>query len=143
MSVIVRDVGGWRGPADDRVVLRADERRVRRKRLVAQGGTEVMLDFEHARTLHSGEALETDGRLVEIVGAEEPLLALTVAGRLTLAELAWHLGNRHLAAQIETDRILVARDPVIRRMVEGLGAEVEEIEEAFDPVHGAYHDHER
>ena len=39
-----------------------------------------------------------------------------------LAELAWHIGNRHLAAAIEAERILILRDHVIRAMLEGLGA---------------------
>ena len=58
-----------------------------------------------------------------------------------LAALAWHLGNRHTPAQIERDRILVARDLVLARMLEGLGATLREVEEPFEPVRGAYHSH--
>ena len=58
-----------------------------------------------------------------------------------LTELAWHIGNRHLAASIEGERILILRDHVIRAMLEGLGAEVSEIEEGFQPARGAYHSH--
>ncbi len=55
-----------------------------------------------------------------------------------LAELAWHIGNRHLAAAIEADRILILRDHVIKAMLEGLGATVTDIVEPFTPVRGAY-----
>ena len=55
--------------------------------------------------------------------------------------------TRELAAQIEEDHLLLRRDPVIRAMLEGLGASVSEIEAPFDPEGGAYggvhppHDH--
>ena len=58
-----------------------------------------------------------------------------------LIELAWHLGNRHLAAQIELERILIQRDHVIRDMLISLGATVTEVIEPFQPVRGAYHSH--
>lgn len=58
-----------------------------------------------------------------------------------MRHLAWHLGNRHLAAQIDEDRIFIRRDHVIRAMLEGLGATVEEVKAPFQPVHGAYHAH--
>ena len=44
-----------------------------------------------------------------------------------------------LPAQIEAKRILIIRDPVIRQMLEGLGAEVSEVLEPFQPIRGAYH----
>jgi urease accessory protein len=58
--------------------------------------------------------------------------------RLHLAELCWHIGNRHLAAQIEEDRILILRDHVIKAMLEGLGARVTDVVEPFMPLRGAY-----
>ena len=123
--------------ADDRIVLRADQRRVRRKRLVSEGGTGVVVAFEHTRTLRPGEAIEADGWVFEIVGAQEDLLALTSP---KLVELAWHIGNRHLAAQILDEEIVIVADPVIERMVRGLGAEVRAFRGVFDPAHGAYHE---
>ena len=65
-----------------------------------------------------------------------------------LMQLAWHIGNRHAKAQIDTewagigDRILILRDHVLRDMLIGLGAKVTEISEPFSPLEGAYsHDH--
>jgi urease accessory protein len=55
--------------------------------------------------------------------------------------LAWHIGNRHLAAAIFTDRILIRLDHVIAHMLEHQGARVSEVEAVFDPEGGAYDDH--
>ena len=60
---------------------------------------------------------------------------------LHLAELAWHIGNRHLAAAIEAKRILILRDHVIKAMLEGLGATVTDTVEPFIPMTGAYSGH--
>jgi urease accessory protein len=85
--------------------------------------------------------LEGDAGYVEIVAADEPLLEIKARDRLHQIELGWHLGNRHLAAQIEDDRILIERDHVIKAMLEGLGATVTEVTEPFSPLRGAYHSH--
>jgi urease accessory protein len=65
---------------------------------------------------------------------------LEVRGRdpVHLAGLAWHIGNRHLAAAIEAGRILILRDHVISAMLEGLGAVVRDVVEPFNPLGGAY-----
>ena len=55
--------------------------------------------------------------------------------------LAWHIGNRHTAAQLERTRILIKRDHVLKTMLEGLGATVGNVTEPFFAEHGAYHSH--
>ncbi len=79
------------------------------------------------------------GRAVAIVAAEEELYEVLPGSACPLRHLAWHLGNRHLPAQIDEDRILIQRDHVIRAMLEGLGASVRAVVARFQPVHGAYH----
>jgi urease accessory protein len=121
------------------LVLTSDQRRLRRKVLDLKG-EQVMVDFPEAVTLeHFGGLLLEDGRIIEIVAAPEPLLEITPRGGEHLAQLAWHIGNRHMAAQIEKKRILVPRDHVAKAMLAGLGAEVREVTEPFIPMQGAYH----
>ena len=130
------------GPAFDRVVLEHDERRLRRKLLRLVGGSEVMVDFPQTITLEHLSMLQLeDGRLVEIVAAEELLYAITARDTAHLVRLAWHIGNRHTSAQLEDSRILIKRDHVLRTMLEGLGATVTGVTEPFYAEHGAYHSH--
>lgn len=126
----------------DLVTLAHDERRLRRKLLTLVHGDEVLVDFPHPVTLedHGALVLE-DGRLVEVIAAEEKLYEVSARDRQHLIRLAWHLGNRHLPAQLEEHRILIKRDHVIRDMLLGLGAKVRDISEPFFPEHGAYHSH--
>jgi urease accessory protein len=127
----------------DVVVLTHDQRHLRRKLLHMAHDDVVMLDLKEPVVLEHGDllVLEGDAGYVEIVAAEEPLLEVKARDRVHQIELAWHLGNRHLAAQIEDSRILIERDHVSSAMLEGLGATVSEVTEPFSPLHGAYHAH--
>jgi urease accessory protein len=129
--------------AFDRAVLDAGARHLRRKLLVCDGGTEVLIDFAKPQQLEDGDVLVIeDGRLVEIVAAEEALMEIRGRDARHLLKLAWHIGNRHLEAQIEASRILIRRDPVIGHMLEHQGATVREVKELFSPEPGAYHSHD-
>lgn len=126
----------------DLLVLDHDERRVRRKLLVLVHGDEIMVDFPQTVTLQHGDRLVlADGRNVEVIAGEEKLYEVRGRDAEHLAKLAWHLGNRHLSAQIEPDRLLIRRDPVMRTMLLGLGAQLSEVSEPFQPEYGAYHSH--
>jgi len=137
-----RPAGEVSDPPVDTVTLPSHLRHLRRKVLHLSNGEMVMLDLKEAVLFQHGDRLVLDnGDTVEIHAAPEKLFAIKGLGTLHLIELAWHLGNRHLSAQIEETRILVPRDHVIRGMLEGLGATVEEVEEPFQPARGAYHAH--
>jgi urease accessory protein len=134
--------GAWSGPAWDIVVLAHDERHLRRKVLRLEHGDEVLVDLESAVSLDHGDALVLDnGKLVEVIAAEEDLLEVLPQNAIHLSELCWHIGNRHLAAQIEEHRVLVLKDHVIKAMLEGLGAHVHVVSEPFHPQRGAYSGH--
>ncbi|MBP1848684.1 urease accessory protein UreE [Rhizobium halophytocola] len=129
-------------PRAGEVVLAHDERHLRRKLLHLTDGSMVMLDLKSSVMLADGDLLEVDDEtLVTVIAAPERLIEIRVSGPRELAELAWHIGNRHLPAQIEESRILILYDHVILDMLKGLGAEVREIEERFQPMRGAYHGH--
>lgn len=127
----------------DIVVLTHEERHLRRRIITLQHGDDVLVDLAKPAVLRHGDRLVLeDGRHIEIIAAEEGLMAVRAGPRTSLAELAWHIGNRHLPAQIESARILLERDHVIRDMLRCLGASVENVSEPFEPVRGAYARHE-
>jgi urease accessory protein len=126
----------------DLVVLEHDERRLRRKLLRLVHGDEVLVDFPQTITLDNRDVLQlNDGRLVEVIAAEELLYEIRAKDGEHLLRLAWHIGNRHTPAQLEADRILIKRDHVLKIMLEGLGATIANVSEPFFAEHGAYHSH--
>ena len=123
----------------DIAVLAQDERHLRRRVITLAHGDRVLVDFPEPITLEDRDVLVLeDGRHAEIIAAEEQLLEIRGRDPVHLASLAWHIGNRHLAAAIEAERILILRDHVIKSMLEGLGAAVAEVVEPFNPLGGAY-----
>lgn len=139
-AIEVLPPGKW--PADmavDRLVLNYDERHRRRLRYIAVGGTTFLLDLPRAAVLRAGDGLRLeDGRIVSVEASPEQLVEVTAPDSAALVRLAWHIGNRHLPAQLETQRILIREDAVIENMLRGLGATVKHVMEPFTPEAGAY-----
>ena len=141
ISVVAADEAGPAVPFDV-AVLPHDERHLRRRAIELAHGDKVLVDLPEPVLLGHGDRLVLeDGRQVEIIAADEDVYDIRARDSVHLAELAWHIGNRHLAAAIESDRILILRDHVIKAMLEGLGATVTDITEPFTPVRGAYSGH--
>lgn len=135
--------GSWKDAADT-ITLGFDDRFRRRRAYVAEGGLAFLLDLPEATVLRDGDALLLeDGRLVAVRAAPEPLVEVTGSETIGLARLAWHLGNRHLPAEIDAARILIRHDHVIVTMLRGLGAGVREVLAPFNPEGGAYGEHNR
>ncbi|MDR7033456.1 urease accessory protein UreE [Mesorhizobium sp. BE184] len=131
----------------DAVMLAHDERHLRRRVVELVRGERILVDLLEQITLadHDRLVLE-DGRQVEILAVDEEVYEIRARDAVHLAELAWHLGGRHLAIAIEASRILILRDHVDKAMLEELGVQVTEISAPFEPLRAASsgghaHDH--
>lgn len=132
--------GTWDSAAAcDAISLNYDERHRRRFHYVAEGGTAFLLDLPRAAVLRDGDGLVlSDGRTLAVHAAPEPLMEARAAQPGAMLRLAWHIGNRHLPAELHHNAIRLRRDHVIHAMLIGLGADVTEIEAPFSPEQGAY-----
>lgn len=118
------------------VTLSYEDRFLRRKVLLTDGGRRFLVDLEHTTSVNIGDAFELDaGRLISVRAASEKLLEITGPD---LTRLAWHIGNRHTPCQIEPARLLIQADHVLRDMLERLGAPLRDVVEPFTPEGGAY-----
>ena len=124
------------GDATDTVTLDYEARFLRRKRLVSDGGEPFLVELAETRSLNQGEGFRLDdGRIIAVMAAAEPLLAVRHSN---LARIAWHVGNRHTPCQITDHHILIREDKVLQTMLEGLGASVTQVTAPFTPEGGAY-----
>ena len=132
--------GQW--PADQcrgAVTLAYDDRHRRRLRLATDAGEPLLLDLPQTAVLADGDGLcLTEGGFVAVRAAPEDLVEVTAATPALLARLAWHVGNRHVPAELAGERILIRDDHVIVAMVEGLGGRVRRVRVPFTPERGAY-----
>jgi urease accessory protein len=136
----VEPEGHWpRDRARGTVTLGYDERHRRRIELRTDAGEPFLLDLPRAVILRDGDGLAlSDGFWLAVKAAPETLIEITALSADLLMRLAWHIGNRHLPAQIEAERVLIRDDHVIAAMLAGLGAQLRRIEAPFTPERGAY-----
>jgi urease accessory protein len=126
-------------PVLDTLILPHAQRQAQKGFLFGVKGTCVELDFAEPVRLRTDDALVLDdGGVVEVVAEPEPLVEVRAADLPSLARLAWHLGDRHVAVQIFERKLRLKRDPAIEAMLASLGAKVAAIEAPFEPEGGAY-----
>jgi urease accessory protein len=123
----------------DLIVLSWDQRERCRQRARLVSGEEVALFLVRGTVLRDGDLLTGEGgRVVRVVAAPEPTYLVRCIDAAMLARCAYHLGNRHTQAEIGAGWIRIRVDPVLKEMVLGLGAQVDEELAKFEPEPGAY-----
>lgn len=142
-------------PATDILSLTHEERARSRSQVVLPGDACVLIDVPKGTVLKQGDKLsaenETSRRVIEIMDAHEHLTEIRECDGLLIARAAYHLGNRHVALDIqhegETFILRLKHDHVLEAMLEGLGLRVTTVNAPFRPEGGAYsghgHSHEK
>jgi urease accessory protein len=124
---------------DDRLILPFELRQRSRSRVKLESGEEAVLALERGSVLRGGDCLQADdGRIVRVVAAAEETLKIESPSVRELTRAAYHLGNRHVALEIGEGLLRLAYDPVLARMLEGLGAATVKEFAPFEPEVGAY-----
>lgn len=134
----------------DQATLAYDQRERCRLRVPLASGREAALFLPRGSVLRDGDLLTgPEGEVVRIVAALEATYRITAPDAQGLVRCAFHLGNRHGQVQIGADHLRIRADPVLRDMLQGLGAQVVEEQATFHPEPGAYggghghsHDHD-
>lgn len=144
-ATAIAPAGTWpEAEARDTVHADFDDRFRRRKLYLTEGGGSVLLDLPEAQVMRDGDGLALEGGgFIRVRAAAEDLIEVRADTPRQLLRFAWHLGNRHLPAQLLEDRLLIRHDHVIIRMLEGLGAKLAKVRAPFDPEGGAYGEHNR
>jgi len=112
-----------------------------RSRLLTRlvNGEPAGLMLERGAPLRGGDCLRGDNGLVyRVLAADEAVIDVRSEDAVTLARIAYHLGNRHAALQIGAGFVRFAHDEVLAAMVRGLGATAIALHAPFEPEAGAY-----
>jgi urease accessory protein len=137
-SVIAADHRHGR-PVADTVLLDYAQRSSAKVTVIGVKGGAIDIDLHQPARLRTDDLLLLDdGSLVEVVAAPEPLIEARAADLAELARLAWHLGDRHIPAQLLPNRIRVRRDAAAETLLTALGAKMIQVEAPFEPEGGAY-----
>lgn len=124
---------------DGELLLPYEQREKSRLRATLLSGEDVAVFTVRGTVLRNGDLLRgDDGRVVRINAAKEATYRVQASSPHQLLRCAFHLGNRHTQAQVGDGFLRIRKDPVLKEMLEGLGALVVEEEAAFEPESGAY-----
>jgi urease accessory protein len=138
--------GGFAQDAAAREQLRLpfERRQKSRQRAMLASGEEIAIDLPRGQVLRDGDLLvASDRRVIQVVAEPERVVQVEARDAHDLARAAYHLGNRHVAVQVGAGWLRIAADPVIERMLLGLGMRLSPLEAAFEPEAGAYAPHHR
>ena len=119
---------------------------VRQKsRLLAtnSAGRELNVFLPRGTVLRGGDVLVAeDGSLIRVKSAPQPVLVVTHCPDhgtpFDLLRAAYHLGNRHVPLELQSDRLLLEPDHVLADMLRAQHLIVTATESAFEPEGGAY-----
>ena len=132
----------WRYKENDEVMLDSQDRNRRRIKLVSKRNISFLLDEKKTVFLKNGALLIlSNSYKIKVIAKIENVLKIEAGSKNNLLVLAWHLGNRHIQAEIHQNYILIKRDEVIGKMLKLLGAKVFKKKLSFSPESGAYHKH--
>ena len=83
-----------------------------------------------------------DGSLVRVIAAPQPVMVVTTCtvhgSPFDLMCAAYHLGNRHVAIELQPDHLKIEPDPVLADMLRAMHLTVVQADASFEPVGGAY-----
>ena len=130
----------WKCRVDDEIILDYQDRNRRRIKLDSKKKISFLLDEKETVFLNNGSLLILSNEYkVKVIAKLENVLKVEAKDKSNLSSLAWHIGNRHIPAEIHKDYIIIQRDEIISRMLKLLGAKVVKKKLSFTPEKGAYH----
>ena len=126
-------------PAQATLTLPFELRQKSRLRTRLDSGQEVGLFLPRGTVLRHGDRLRTTGGMVvEVRAAPETVSTARADDPLLLARAAYHLGNRHVALQLDPGWLRYLHDHVLDGMVRELGLTVVGERAPFEPEAGAH-----
>ena len=125
------------------VELDWDTRQKSRFDATDSSGRTLCVFLPRGSVVRGGDVLVTeDGSLVRVFAAPQAVLRVSACPDhgtpLDLPRAAYHLGNRHVALEVQADHLQLEPDPVLASMLRSMHLIVNEVSAPFEPEGGAY-----
>ena len=134
---------------DYELPLTAEQRKRSYQKIELENGNIFLLKLPRSTNLKIGDILISEERneskqknqLVKITGQLEKVITVTGESSLQLLQGAYHLGNRHIALEINSEYLRLNYDRVLEEMLIKMGLTTTVEKTIFNPEKGAYHHH--
>jgi urease accessory protein len=125
------------------VELDWDLRRRSRFDATDSSGRRLGVFLQRGQVLRGGDVLVAeDGSLVQVVAKPQPVLVVRHCAEhgspFDLLRAAYHLGNRHVQLELQSDRLQLEPDHVLADLLRQMHLIVSEAQAPFEPEAGAY-----
>jgi urease accessory protein len=125
------------------VELDWDVRRKSRFDATDSQGRALAVFLPRGSVVRGGDVLVAeDGSLIKVVAAAQPVLVVRHCADhgspFDLLRAAYHLGNRHVQLELQSDHLKLEPDHVLADMLRQMHLTVNEEQAAFEPEAGAY-----
>jgi urease accessory protein len=125
------------------VELDWDVRRKSRFDATDSQGRALAVFLPRGSVVRGGDVLVAeDGSLIKVVAAAQPVLVVRHCAEhgspFDLLRAAYHLGNRHVQLELQSDHLKLEPDHVLADMLRQMHLTVSEEQAAFEPEAGAY-----
>ena len=109
-------------------------------------GRELGVFLPRGTLVRGGDVLVAeDGSMIRVIAAPQPVLVITHCQHhgtpFDLTRAAYHLGNRHVPIELQTDHLKIEPDHVLADMLRAMHLTVVELQAPFEPEGGAYAAH--
>jgi urease accessory protein len=127
------------------ITLDWDTRQKSRFDATDSSGRQLGVFLPRGTVVRGGDVLVAeDGSLVRVQAAPQTVLRITACAShgsaFDLMRAAYHLGNRHVPIELQSDHLKIEPDHVLAQLLQSLHMTVTEVQEPFEPEGGAYGD---
>jgi urease accessory protein len=128
------------------ITLEWDVRQKSRFESTDSAGRQVGVFLQRGQVVRGGDVLVgEDGSLLKVLAAPQAVLRITHCSQhgtpFDLTRAAYHLGNRHVPIELQTDHLKIEPDHVLADMLLAMHLIVHEVQDSFEPENGAYGEH--
>ena len=128
------------------ITLDWDVRQKSRFESTDSAGRQVGVFLQRGQVVRGGDVLVgEDGSLLKVLAAPQAVLRITHCSQhgtpFDLTRAAYHLGNRHVPIELQTDHLKIEPDHVLADMLRAMHLIVHEVQDSFEPENGAYGEH--
>jgi len=128
------------------ITLDWDVRQKSRFESTDSAGRQVGVFLQRGQVVRGGDVLVgEDGSLLKVLAAPQAVLRITHCSQhgtpFDLTRAAYHLGNRHVPIELQSDHLKIEPDHVLADMLRAMHLIVHEVQDSFEPENGAYGEH--
>jgi urease accessory protein len=128
------------------ITLDWDVRQKSRFESTDSAGRQVGVFLQRGQVVRGGDVLVgEDGSLLKVLAAPQAVLRISHCSQhgtpFDLTRAAYHLGNRHVPIELQTDHLKIEPDHVLADMLRAMHLIVHEVQDSFEPENGAYGEH--